>query len=63
MKLAAVPTVPYFAYLDHQVDQVLYVENMIVGDRVLLIYGFNEEPKFIYHFHVLCIDPKVATSH
>jgi hypothetical protein len=51
------------ANLNHQVNQVLYAEYSIVGDRVLLVYGFDKEPELINDLYIVGIDPVVAAHH
>ena len=59
MELAAVATVADLTYLDHEVDQVLDAEQLVVCLWSLLINGFHEEPVLVKYLLVICVDPPV----
>ena len=62
MKLATM-SIFDFAYLYHQIYQVLYAKYLIVYNRILLIYCLDEEPKLINDLDVVSIDPEVTAHH
>jgi hypothetical protein len=64
MKLATVPAVILnLTDLNHEVDQVLYTEDFVVGDWILLVDSFHKEPELIDHLHIFCVDPEITTPH
>jgi len=59
MKLAAVSAVSNLTNLDHEVNQVLDAEQLVVGLGSLLVDGFHKEPVLIQYLLVVCVDPPI----
>jgi hypothetical protein len=63
MKSATVTSIPDFAYLYHQVNEVLHTEYSVICDRVLLIDSFHKKPKVIDNLDYLRVYPEITASH
>lgn len=63
MKSATVTSIPDLAYLNHQVNEVLYTEYSVIGYRILLIDSFNKKPKVIYNLDNFRVNPEITASH
>ena len=49
--------------LDHEVDQVLNREDVIIQNWVLRVDGLDERPILVDKFNIVRIHPKVACEH
>ncbi len=48
---------------DHEVDQVLNREHIVVQDWVLRVDGLYERPELVDEFSVVRVDPEVRREH
>ena len=51
------------AGLDHEVDEVLDAEDLVVLDWVLLVDGLDEEPVLVDDVEVVGVEPEVRALH